>query len=116
VILQRAGEIVAGELTALVGIEELGPVVSGERFLERLDTKIGAERVRQLPRQHRAADPVHDDHQIEKALGHRDIRNVRASHLIDPIDRDPAEQVRLDLVLRCRLAGVGALVDRHQPH
>jgi hypothetical protein len=55
-------------------------------------------------------------HQIEKALGHRDIRNVRAPHLIDPLDRDPAEQVRVDLMLRCRLAGVGALVDRHQPH
>src|SRR3984893_6615367 len=50
-ILQRAGEILAGELTALVGIEDLGPAVSGERLLERLDTKIGAERVRQPPRQ-----------------------------------------------------------------
>ena len=104
-ILQRAGEIVAGELTALVGIEDRGPAMSGERLLEHLDTKIGAKRVRQSPRQHRAADPVHNDHQIEKALGHRDIRNVRAPHLI--LDRDPAEQVRVDLMLRCRLAGVG---------
>jgi hypothetical protein len=55
--LQRAGEVVAGELTALVGIEDLGPAVSGERLLERLDAKIGAERVRQPPRQHRAAHP-----------------------------------------------------------
>ena len=61
-ILQRAGEIVAGELTALVGIEDLGTAVARERFLECLDTKIGAKRVRQSPRQHRAADPVHDDH------------------------------------------------------
>ena len=43
VILQRAGEILAGELAALVGIEDLGPAVSGERLLERLDTKIGAK-------------------------------------------------------------------------
>ena len=43
IILQRAGEVVAGELTALVGIEDLGPAVSGERLLERLDTKIGAK-------------------------------------------------------------------------
>src|SRR5882762_9828206 len=39
VILQRAGEILAGELAALVGIEDLGPAVSAERLLERLDTK-----------------------------------------------------------------------------
>ena len=36
VILQGAGEIVAGELTALVGIEDLGTAVARERLLERL--------------------------------------------------------------------------------
>src|SRR6202011_1301755 len=34
---QSPGEVVAGELAALVGIENLGPAVSRERFLERLD-------------------------------------------------------------------------------
>jgi len=57
---------------ALVGIEDLRPAIIGERFLERLDTKIGAERVGQPPRQRRTAHPVQDDHQIEKAFGHRD--------------------------------------------
>src|SRR6516165_170102 len=74
--LQSAGEIVAGELAGLVGIEDLGAAVSSERFLERflerllerLDTEIGGARVGQSPRQHCAADPVHDDHQIEEAL------------------------------------------------
>ena len=41
------------------------------RLLEHLDTKIGAERVGKSPRQHRTAHPVHNDHQLEKALGHR---------------------------------------------
>ena len=45
VALQGVSEVVAGELAALVGIEDLGPAVVRERFLERLDTKIGAERV-----------------------------------------------------------------------
>src|SRR5262245_26932396 len=40
VALQGAGEVVAGKLAALVGIEDLGPAVSGERLLERLDTKL----------------------------------------------------------------------------
>jgi hypothetical protein len=43
---------------ALVGIENLGPAVPDERFLERLDTEIGAERIRQPPRRHDAAHPV----------------------------------------------------------
>ena len=47
---------------------------------------------------HRAAHPVHDDHQIEEALGHRDVGDVRAPDLIDPLDRQPAEEVRIDFV------------------
>ena len=37
-------------------------------------------------------------------------------HLIDPLDRDPTQQIRVDLVRRCRFAGVWSLVDRHQSH
>ena len=45
VALQGAGEVVAGELAALVGIEDLGLCIPGERFLERLDTELRAERI-----------------------------------------------------------------------
>src|SRR5437660_10590687 len=38
---QGAGKVVASELAALVGIEDLRPSIARERFLERLDTKIG---------------------------------------------------------------------------
>jgi hypothetical protein len=66
--VQDAGEVVAGELAALVGVEDLGPAVAGKCFLQRLDAKIGTEGVRQPPQQHRAAHPIHDDHQVQKAL------------------------------------------------
>src|SRR6202040_853198 len=46
VALQGAGEVVAGELAALVGVEDLGAAVQQERFLESLDTELRAERVR----------------------------------------------------------------------
>jgi hypothetical protein len=46
--LQGAGEVIAGELAALVGIEDLRPAIARERFLERLDAKIGAERLLNL--------------------------------------------------------------------
>lgn len=72
----------------------------GECFVEGFDAEFRAERVRQPPRQHRAAHPVHDHHQIEEAPGHRDVGVAGAPHLIDPRDRDPAEQVGVDLV-RC---------------
>jgi transposase len=42
---QAAGKIVAGELAALIGTKDLRPAIERERFLERLDTEIGAERV-----------------------------------------------------------------------
>ena len=55
VLLEGAGEVVAGELAALIGIEDFWRTIALERFLERLDTEIGAERVGQPPRQHRTA-------------------------------------------------------------
>src|SRR5437660_902326 len=83
-------------------------------------TQNSAPRVfRQPPRQHRAAYPVHDHHQVEEALGHRDVGDVRAPDLIDPLDRNPTEQVGVDLVGHRRLARVRSLIDRHQagePH
>src|SRR5207248_9210794 len=66
--LEGGGEIVAGELAALVGIEDLRPAVARERFLERFDTQIGAEGVRVTPRQHLDAHPVHADYQVDEAL------------------------------------------------
>jgi hypothetical protein len=119
VVLQRAGEVVTGELAALIGIEDRGLAVPRERFFEGLDTELCTERIRQPPRQNGTAHPIHDHHQIEEALGHRDEGDVCAPDLINPFDRDPTEQVGVDLVRRCRLARVRPLVDRRQaskPH
>src|SRR5712672_2426655 len=112
---QHAGEVVAGELAALVGVEDLRPTKASERFLERLNAKIGAERVRQLPGQHRAAVPVHDRYQVEKAPGHRDVSDVGAPDLVSPGDRQAAEQVGIGLVRDGRLARIRSLVDGDQP-
>jgi len=116
--LQGAGEFVAGELAALIGVEDLGSAIPSERLLERLDTELGAERVGQSPRQHRAAHPVHDDHQIEIPLGHRDVGDVRAPNLIDPVDGDPRGDIdrfcaRLPV---CSFSGVGRSPSAQQPH
>src|SRR5439155_17324552 len=49
--LEHAGELAAGELAALVRVEDLGIAVVRQGLLQGLDAEVGAERVRQLPRQ-----------------------------------------------------------------
>src|SRR5215470_13534543 len=87
-VFQSAGEVVTGELAALIGIKDLWPAIAGECFLKRFDAKIGAERVGQPPRQHGAADPIHDRYRVEEAFGHRDVGDVGAPDLIDPLDSE----------------------------
>jgi len=45
-VLERAGEVEAGKLTALVSVEDLWPAVAGQRFVQRLQV---AFRDRQIP-------------------------------------------------------------------
>jgi hypothetical protein len=45
-----------------------------------------------------------------------DIGDIRAPHLIDPVYRDAAQQIRVDRVSGRRLAEPGLGVDRFQPH
>src|SRR6516225_4022691 len=45
--IEHCDELDVGELAALVGVEDLRPAVSGQRFLQGLDAEVRAERVRQ---------------------------------------------------------------------
>src|SRR5688500_20133202 len=38
-LVQHAGEVVAGELRALIGVEDLRPAMAGDGFLQRLDAE-----------------------------------------------------------------------------
>lgn len=42
--------------------------------------------------------PVHDRDQVNEAVPQADVRDVRAPNLIDALDFDPAQQVRINLV------------------
>src|SRR4029079_12327755 len=68
------------------------------------------------PSQDLAARPVHDRHQGEEPPPHLDVGYVRAPDLVLPLDRQVAQQIRIDLVLRMRLTGLGPLIDRRQAH
>ena len=55
---------------------------------------------RQPPCQNPPAEPVHHRNQIHKPLRHRDVRDVRAPHLVRPVDDQTPQQIRVHLVFR----------------
>ncbi len=114
--IEPAGEGRAGELRALIGVEDFRRAVLSQRCVERRDAKAGVHRVRQSPRQNGPAGPIDDRHQIQKAVRHRNVRNVAGPHMIGPGDRYPAQQIGIDLVTGRGLAGAGARNQRLDPH
>lgn len=115
-IAQHVGEGVAGKLAALVRVEDLGPTITGQRRLQRRDTEASIHRVRQPSGQHLAGCPVHDRHQVEEAPTHGDVCQIGAPDEVGPLDRQLAQQIRVDPVLPVRIARAWPLVDRRQPH
>jgi hypothetical protein len=59
--------------------------------------------VRQPPRQHRPACPIDDRDGVEEAASDRHIGDARCPHLVRPVDRQAAQEIREDLVSRRRL-------------
>ena len=73
-----AGEPLAGELGALVGVEDLRcPPV--QRVVECLNAERDFHRVREPPREQVSRGPVHHGHEVEKALCQRDMGDVRTT-------------------------------------
>jgi hypothetical protein len=70
---QHAGEVGAGELTALIGVENLRLTESPQRLFQGLDTEVGMQRVRTPPGQNRSRMPIHDRHQGDEAFGQRNV-------------------------------------------
>ena len=94
-------------------------MVSMNRPLPRVRAEARVQRVRQPPGQDEAARPVHDRHQVEEAALHRDIGDVGAPDGIRPLDRQAAQQIRVNPVLGVRIAGPRRPIDRlksHQTH
>ena len=112
---QHAGEGLAGELAALVGVEDLWPTLAQGLFQSR-NTEVYLQGVGQPPGQHVAAVPVHDGHQVEETPSHGYVGDVGGPHLVDPVDLQPPEQVRIDLMPWVWLAGVGTPVDGLQAY
>lgn len=115
-ILQGVGEGEAGELRALIRVEDLRSAEAGDRLLQRGDAEVSIHRIRQPPSQNLAAEPVHDGDQVQEASAHRDVGYVCAPDLVRPVDGQMPQQIRIGLVPRMWLTGLRALVDRRQTH
>src|ERR1700739_761534 len=75
VIPQHLGELLAGELRPLIGIEDAGLAELGEGLAQRRDAEPRRERVRQPPGQYSSGCPVDDSDQVQKTLLHGDVRD-----------------------------------------
>ena len=115
-VFQESRELLAGELAALVRVEDVRRAIAGQGLLDRLHAEVGRQRVGQPPRQHAATRPVHHREERHKAPRHRKVRDIRRPHLIGSGDRQMAEQIRVHPMCRMSLAGVGFAVQRFDAH
>ena len=71
----------AGELAALVGVEDLGTAVALQGLCEGIGAEAGIKGVEEPPGEHAAGGPVHHRHQVQEALLDGNIGEVgRSTH------------------------------------
>src|ERR1022692_4771690 len=113
------GEVFAGELTALIGVEHFGPAVLAQSLVQCFDAERSVHGNRQPPSQHATAKPVDNRSQIDEAVRHGDIGNVHGPNLIGPRDRETTQQVGINTAswrgFGCVWSAIESL-DAHAPH
>jgi hypothetical protein len=67
-------------------------------------------------RQHAPARHVDDRREIDEAAPHRDVGDVHRPDMVGPLDRHAAQEIRVDLVSRRRLARIRSPIERFDPH
>ena len=74
--VEDVGERRAGELRALVAVEDVRFAMPRQRFFQRLDAEPGIKRDRHPPRQHPPGEPVDDGDEVDEAARHWDVGDV----------------------------------------
>ncbi len=96
VVRQESRELLAGELAALIGVEDGRGTMLSDRLLDRLQAEVGGQPGGHPPRQHPATGPVEHGEQIHEAPRHRNVGYIRRPDMIGTIDRQIAEEIRID--------------------
>ena len=76
---------------------------------------LGLQGDRQPPREDPAAEPVDDGGQVDEATRHRNVGDVHGPDLVGSINRQPAQEIRVDLVPWRGLRGARFSVERLDP-
>src|ERR1039458_9943048 len=84
---KNAGEAGAGELAALIRIEDLRSAMTGESFIQHLDAELRFHGDRQPPSENPATKPVDDGGKIDETARHRDVCDVHGPDLVGSDDR-----------------------------
>lgn len=113
--LQGVKEDVAGELSALIGVENLRDPKPMHRLLEAVYTEPGVQRMAQPPGQDLPTIPVQNRHSVAEALSQSEVGDISTPHLIGALDGQPPQQVGGDRMPRRGLAGVGTGSPPRQP-
>ena len=112
---QHRGELAAGKLAALIGVEDLrlGPPQS---FLQGEHTEAALQGVGKLPAQHVAAELVQHHGQEKESSAQPQVSDVAAPYLVGPLDRQTPQQIRENAVLPVPLAQVSTRINSLQAH
>jgi len=65
-VFQESRELLAGELTPLVGVEDLGTAILRDRLPHGVETEVRGQRIGEPPGQHPATRPVEHREEIHK--------------------------------------------------
>src|SRR5260370_35907764 len=113
--LQATSKIHTGKLHSLVVVKNLGSRLR-KCLVERIQTKRGFQGDRSSPSEYIATEPVNDGDQIQESSRHSDVGNIRTPDLIDAIDAQSTQQIRIPPRWPSWLPQPGARLDRHEAH
>ena len=97
------GELLAGKLASLIGIEDFWRAIAAHGVLHRVQREISRERGGESPGQHPATGPVKNREERDEAPCHRNVGDIRRPDVIGTTDRQIAEEIRIDGVGRMSL-------------
>jgi len=98
--LQPAHAISGGELTALVGVEDLRPAAASQRHLQSIETELRVKAVGELSAVAEGfsegvdvpGEQIHNRHQVEEPSLQRHVGDVGGQHLIHSRDHPEVHQ------------------------
>ena len=110
--MQPGHEVTRGELTALVGVEDLWPAATFKCHLQGIETELRVKAVGELPAKDIPGVEIHDRHQVEESLLQWDVGDIGGPGLIHRRDLAEIHQAGKAFGWIAWNRGAGFLVDR----